>query len=66
MSKKDFTDRFKDQANWRWHAKIRGLGILEERIQALIMTYQELYGVPIKDIQLYDPATGEIQFETDL
>lgn len=49
-----------------WRDKIIGLERLESNIQALIREYVELTGVEIRDIQLYDPETGEVQFETDL
>ena len=66
MDKKTVIENFKIQALNRWQKKIWGLAQLEAKIQADIREYSELNGVKIIDIQLYDPETGEIQFETDL
>ena len=66
MSKKERQDRFKARACDIYKEKILALSRLESEIQKLIMEYQEEYGVKILDVQIYDPGTGEIQFETDI
>ncbi|WP_321495614.1 hypothetical protein [uncultured Desulfobacter sp.] len=66
MDKKRIIGQAKDTALLNWQSKILKLEKLESDIQALIREFVELTGVQIKDIQLYDPETGEVQFETDL
>ena len=66
MNKKRIIGRVKVQAVMKWRDKILRLQRLESNIQAQIREFVELTGVEIKDIQLYDPVTGEIQLETDL
>ncbi len=66
MDKKRIIEQVRDQAAMKWRDKIIRLQRLESDIQARIREFVELTGVQIKDIQLYDPETGEIQFETDL
>lgn len=66
MDKKRIVEQAKDRAVLNWRDKILRLSRLETDIQALILEFVELTGVQIKDIQLYDPNTGEVQFETDL
>ena len=66
MDKRRIVEQAKDRALEGWRDKIIRLEKLESEIQALIREFVELTGVEIKDIQLYDPETGEVQFETDL
>lgn len=66
MDKKRIIEQAKDLAVKRYKEKVIRLNTLECAIQAQILEFVELTGVKIKDIQLYDPSTGEIQFETDL
>ncbi len=66
MDKKRIVEQAKDRAVANWKDKIIRLNRLESDIQAQIREFVELTGVEIKDIQLYDSKTGEIQFETDL
>ncbi|MCG8553591.1 MAG: hypothetical protein MI799_24570 [Desulfobacterales bacterium] len=66
MDKKRIIEQVRDQAAMKWRDKIMRLQRLESDIQARIREFVELIGLQIKDIQLYDPETGKIQFETDL
>lgn len=66
MDKKRIVEQAKDLAVVKWHDKILRLNRLETDIQSMIREFVEITGVQIKDIQLYDPNTGEVQFETDL
>nr|WP_319491826.1 hypothetical protein [uncultured Desulfobacter sp.] len=66
MDKKRIVEQAKDLAVAKWHDKILRLNRLETDIQSMIREFVEITGVQIKDIQLYDPNTGEVQFETDL
>lgn len=66
MDKRRIVEMARDAALMNWRDKIIRLNRLESDIQAQIREFVELTGVQIKDIQLYDPVTGEVQFETDL
>jgi hypothetical protein len=66
MDKKRIVEQAKDLAIANWRDKIIRLNRLETDIQGMIREFVEITGVQIKDIQLYDPNTGEVQFETDL
>ncbi|MCG8639044.1 MAG: hypothetical protein MI862_04880 [Desulfobacterales bacterium] len=57
---------YKEAALSAWEIKIRALANLEADIEAMLKTFCETHNVKIHDIQLYDPRTCDIQFETDL
>ena len=65
-SKEQFKKAHKEAALSAWEIKIRALSELESKIEAQMRTFCELHNVKILDVQLYDPQTCNIQFETDL
>lgn len=66
MGKAERIERYKKASVKNWSEKVLALAALESSIEAQMRTFCELHNIKILDVQLYDPRTCDIQFETDL